>query len=215
MPIHIVCAHILCDDTLGYEVVQTIRNALPKSIRMRGRFHRGSSLELRYALGTFGIDVSRQLFHECTVSSDPQEGGHDESIEEEIRMRRQLDDESWRSEASYRDINSPIALFPNPQDIIMGRNRLIAAKWHGNILYRKVIQQHVHRYIDIQATGVERIDKTLISVEILHIFQKQYGSRFLTRNCTSWSVIDDSEAQTKISQTLRALVRTEVAQKGR
>jgi len=202
MPIHVNSVHGLCVDSFGYEIVQSIRKALPKEIRLRTRLHPGSSLETEYASRTFGIDLSRQLFRERDGDEN------DESIELEIHRRQKLDDEWRKSEAPCRDSNSPTALFPNPQDIIMGRNRLIAGKWPGNMLYLRVIEQYVHRYMEAQALGLERIDKTLIAIEILQTLQQQYKSRFLTRTGTSWLAIEDSVAQTKISHKLRFLSRT-------
>jgi len=128
-------------------------------------------------------------------------------IDEDIRQRQELD-ETWRLfEAPYRDPSSRVALFPNPQDIILGRNKAVAMTWSGNILYHKVIQQNVHRYIDAQAIGTERICKTLISIEILHILNHKFDARFLSRKDTMWEVLDDFEAQKNISQALRTLAR--------
>jgi len=125
IPIHYVCLHILYSESALYDLIQTIRSMLPKESRTRVRLHFGSSLEMDYALRTFGINTSRQLFDEW----DPlpfDDNTCDDSIEEDIRRRQQLDDEWRRSEAPYRDPVCPIALFPNPQDIIMGRSKAIA-----------------------------------------------------------------------------------------
>lgn len=135
------------------------------------------------------------------------------SVEAEIRHRRQLDDAWRRSEAPFRDPLSPIALFPNPQDIIMGRNKAVAVTWPGNVMYHKLIQQYVHRYIEAQTTDSDWIDKTLVSVEILQVLHDRYKSRFLNRESTQWVVIKDSDAHTKISQALRNLSRDIAAQK--
>jgi len=142
-----------------------------------------------------------------TSSDGGGEEGLKRRIEEDIHTRQFLDDEWRQAEAPYRDPLSPIALFPNPQDIIMGRNKTVAPTWSGNILYHKVIQQHVHRYVEAQDMGSNRIEKTLISIKILHLLQNEYKSRFLNREDTRWVVIDNSEAQVKISQTLRMLAR--------
>jgi len=93
----------------------------------------------------------------------------------------------------------------------MGRNKAIAVTWPGNILYHKVIQVHVYRYIEAQTVASGRINKTLISVEILHVLKREYNSRFLSRNETNWVAIDDTEAQVKVSQALRMLARETVS----
>jgi len=197
-PIHYVSFHFLCTDSSSNDIIPIVRNLLPKDSRTRARWHIGSSLELEYAMRTFGIDVSRQLFLD--------DQGAEQRIEEDIRRRQQRDDEWRRSEAPYRESTSPIALSPNPQDILMGRSK-IAATWSGNVAYHKLIEQRVHRYLDAQGGSSDRIDKTLISLEILLLLRNQYQSRFLTRENTTWVVIDDSEAQKKISRSLRLLAK--------
>jgi len=215
-PVHTVSVHALYPSSLKHEkheILQTIRHALPIDTRLRGRFHRGSPLELNYALRSFGIDLSDHLFQETAPCSNENEE-HDESIKEDIRQRQQLD-EGWRqSEAPFRESKSPIAMFPNPQDIIMGRSRTVASTWPGNILYHKLIQEHVHRYTEAQTYLSGRINKTLIAVEVLHKLHHDHKSRFLSRDDNHWTVIDDSEAQVKISQALRMLAREIVHQKG-
>jgi hypothetical protein len=167
--------------------------------------HFGSSLESEYSLRSFGINFPGQL----SISNGPL---CSDGIEEDIRKRQRLDEAWHQSEAPYREPSSPIALFPNPQDIIMGRNKMVAVAWAGNIMYHKVIEQYVHRYIEAQAG--DRIGKTLIAIEILHLLQNQHRARFLARKETVWEVIDDSEAQKKISQALRMLARDIVCQNG-
>lgn len=131
----------------------------------------------------------------------------DERIEEDIRQRQQLDLEWQHSEAPYMDPTSKIALFPNPQDIIMGRNKAVAMTWTGNIIYHDVVQRYANRYLETQNGASDRMSKTLISLEILEVLREQYKSRFLIREDTRWVMIPDSEAQRKISQSLRTLAR--------
>jgi len=198
IPIHLVSHHFLCVDTSSNDVIPRVRNLLAKDSRTRVRLHFGSSLELEYAMRTFGIDISRQLFQD--------DKGDEQSIEKDIQRRQQLDDEWRRSEAPYRESTSPVALLPNPQDILSGRSKLVTT-WSGNVMYHKLIEKHVHRYLDAQDGGLDRIDKTLISVDILLLLRNQYQSRFLARENATWVVIDDSDAQKKISRSLRLLAR--------
>lgn len=166
-------------------------------------------MEMDYALRTFGIDLSHQLFSD----PDPCAIEIDETIEEDIYRRQQLDSE-WRdSEAPYCDSNSPIALFPNPHDIIMGRSKAVAVSWPGNLMYHKVVQDHVHRYIEAQSGSSVRIDKTLIAFNVLQTLHNEKKSRFLSRNDTNWTVID-AEAKVKISQALRMLAKEIVTKRG-
>jgi len=172
--VHDVCLHFLRAKSSEFDVIQTVRNVLPRSIRTRVRLHGGSSLEMDYALRTFGIDLARQLFYD----GDPHTNSEQESIEQDIHRRQQLDHEWWQHEAPYRDPTSPIALFPYPQDIILGRNKTVAVTWSGNILYHKVIQDRMYRYIEAQNASSVRINKTLIAVEVLHVLHNEYRSRF-------------------------------------
>jgi len=202
-PSHDVSLHILYNDPAMDIMVGRLRKVLRNDHRMRIRLHFGSSLETEYALRTFGIDTAGQL-------SDPEDTESYfvyDGIEESIRNRQQLDDEWNQSEAPYRKPSSPTALFPNPQDIIMGRMNAITATWSGNVVYQQVIERHVDRYIALQSATSRRIDKTLMSLEILHLFRKEYNARFLSRSTGGWIDVDDSEAQKKISQALRMLAR--------
>jgi len=207
-PVHEVSSHCLYDDSTRHEVIQTIRSFFPKGARMRWRLHYGSSLEIEYTLRTFGIDVSRELVHDRHhIAERENNDDPDKSIEEDICRRQQLD-EAWRqSEAPYRDPKSPTALFPNSQDIIMGRNKTVAMTWPGNTMFHKVIQQYVHRYMEVQDSVSGRANKTMIAVDILHLLQDQHKARFLAREKTRWVVVDDSEARSKISQSLRNMAR--------
>jgi len=215
-PFHDASSQTLYDDSGMHDLIQNVRRFFPKSIRMRTRLHFGSPIETEYSLRSFGLDISRTLYPEGFPSSSNSDDGSNEKrmddwIEEDIRRRQYFDDEWRRSEAPYRDPSSPVALFPNPQDIIMGRNKTVATTWSGNILYHKVIEQHAHRYMEAQDTGTNWKERTLISIEILHVLPNEYKSRFLNRETTRWVVFDDSKAQVKISQSLRIMVRQTVA----
>jgi len=76
-----------------------------------------------------------------------------------------------------------------------------------------VIQDHVYRCIEAQNVASGRNNKTMIAVEVLQELHDEHKSRFLSRNDDNWTVIDDSEAQVKISQALRMLAREIVLQK--
>jgi len=209
-PFHDVCNHILYNDSALDIIFRRLRKILRDDNRMRMRLHLGSSLENEYSLRTYGIDMSRQL---CTFEGGESHIQYD-GIEESIRKRQQLDDEWNQSEEPYRDPSSLTALFPNPQDIIMGRHKLSTVTWSGNVLYHKVIEQNVHRYIALQSTtALDRIEKTFMSLEILHLFRNQYKARFLSLKERSWFVVDDSEIQKKISTSLRTLARNITSKK--
>jgi len=202
-PFHHISMHILYNDTTLDTMIRRFRRILLDDYRMRVRLHYGSTLETEYSLRTFGLDVAGQLpAHVKPKTHEVYDG-----IEESIRTRQRLDEECRQREAPHRDPGSPIALFPNPQDVIMGRNKVVSATWSGNILYNKVIQQYADRYVRLQSGVTDRVEKTMISLEILHLFRSQYHARFLTRNDDSWTVVDDVDGQKKISHALRNLAR--------
>jgi len=206
-PFRTVSTHCISDDPTRYHLIQAIRKFFPQDTRRRFRLHFGSPLETEYELRTFGLDVSHELFLEEDKRLIHHKKDLEARIEEDIRRRQQLDDEWRRQQAPYRDPASPIALFPNQHDVIMGRKKVVAATWPGNIMYRQVLLEYVDRYIEAQDVSSDRINKTMISVEILHILKSHYKSRLLNREDTRWVVLDDTDAQTKISRTLRDLAR--------
>jgi hypothetical protein len=107
-------------------------------------------------------------------------------IEEDIHKRQQVD-ERWRTFEGHFTIHVPryLALFPNSHDGLMGQNKTVTPTLSGNILYHIVIELYVQRYVAAQSADTKRKGKTLISVEIFHILQGKYFSRFPARrdNC--------------------------------
>lgn len=117
-PYHLASVHVLYNDPTVDAMIRRVRYVLPNDYRMRIRSHFGSVMEIQYSLKTFGIDVSGQL----SVEKDSSMLVHYDGIEESIRKRQQFDDQWQKSEATYRDPGSRVALFPNPQDVIISRN---------------------------------------------------------------------------------------------
>jgi len=200
LPYHNASGHMLYDDPAADTFIKGIRAVMDPGHRMRHRFHIGSNLEIDYSLRAFGIDVSDCLDVESSTGPMSTAG-----IEEDIRRREEIDEEWRRSEAPYRDPSSRQALFPNPQDIILGRNKKVALAWPGNVAYHAVIAQFARQYLLVDDR--ESMEKTLIAVEILDIIHRGHRARFLARKETVWEVIDDLEAQRKVSQGLRDAAR--------
>ena len=175
-----------------------------KNIRVRHRYHFGSQLETMYSLRTFGIDMG-----EGTPSSKSSgsilPGSNVKTMDEYVQKRVQAE-EQWREkEKVFHESSAVIALVPNSNDILMGRSK-IAATWPGNVLYHTVIAHYAPRYIDPESKF--RIDKTLLTLEVIHALQKDYGSRFLSRKETRWVVAEDAEIQKRVSQSLRLEARS-------
>ena len=200
LPYHNATSHLLYDDANVNTFIQGIRAVLNKEHRLRHRFHNGSALEIDYSLRSFGINLSDCLPLDSTRGPMSAHG-----IEQDIQRRQKMDEEWRQSEAPYRDPASRKALSPNPQDIILGRNKKIAAGWRGNIAYNQLIEKYVSEYIAVG--DQDRIAKTAIAIQVVRVVRYEFKARFLSRKDTEWEVMDDIEAQRKVSQALRNAAR--------
>ena len=185
--------HMLFDGTSFDTFFHAARGNHNKENRLRHRFHFGSPLELQYSLRSFGIIIDDRLTS-CSVPAP--------TIEDGILLRQRLEEQWWQSEAKFRNPNSEEALYPNPQDVILGRNKTFTANWPGNIAYNNLILLEAHRYA--AAEGEDRFVKTSILLEIARLLKTTYHARFLVRRGTStWKALGDAEIQKKISQSMR------------
>jgi len=196
LPYHNATGHLLYDDPKVDVFIQGIRAVMSQEHRMRHRFHSGSNMEIDYSLRAFGIDLS-----DCLDVHSPIGPMSSWGIEEDIQRRQKLDEEWRRSEAPYRDPSSRLALFPNPQDIILGHNKKVAPTWPGNIAYREVIDQYAQQYF--LCNDDNPFEKTSIAVHVLSILHRGYMGRFLIRKDMTWDVVEDIEAQRRVSRSLR------------
>jgi hypothetical protein len=179
-------------------------SAVSKYLRVRHRFHFGSQLETTYSLRTFGIDMG-EVPNSSKSSWSILPGSKVTTIDEYI-LRRSLAEEQWREkEKVFQEPSAMVALVPNPHDILMVRSKF-AYRWPGNMLYQTMIAQYAPRYIDPDSKS--RIDKTLLTMEVIHALQNDYGSRFLSRKDTRWVVAADEAIQKKVNQSLRLEARS-------
>lgn len=205
---HQACTHALYDDKKVETVVQFFRRILPKDQKLRYRLHQVSATEKEHSLRSFGIDFSGMLGGCVRTNDGPLSS---ELLDEDIQKRQELDDQWRQTEGPYRAPSSPVALVPNPQDVIMGRNKKIAMSWPGNAIYHQAIGRYTERYMAAQSG--DRIHLTLICMEILHIVQRQHRGRFLLRGDSSWEVCEDAAVLKKIGQALRTSGRQAKAAK--
>lgn len=148
-------------------------------------------MEVQYSLKTFGVDLPDCLNGEGPFAP--------EAIEKEL-LRWQQVERAWLAvELPYREKTSVTALYPNPQDIIMGKNRKVASSWAGNLFFANVIRMHAHQYM----AAKDRFDKIAITYEVMRILNDEHHARFLARKDDIWETVDSSEAQYKVSQALR------------
>lgn len=202
LPFHMASNHVIYDDPRLDDFLRAYRPLFEKEHRLRTRFHFGPTEEIEKSLRTFGINLRG-----CTHADLTRDFGSF-AMEQDVRNRQELD-EKWRQiEAPYRLPTSQTALFPNPQDIILGRNKSVATTWPGNVTYRHLIANNVQRYLDVHVRA-HRFDKTVISLEVLHVLQRAHGARFLSREETFWKALTNAEAQHKVGRTLRAAVKSQ------
>lgn len=154
-------------------------------------------MEISYALKTFGINLPN-------VAPVGEEGSvPKEELLKEIRRGDQVEEERREFEKQYRDPTSPVALYPNLEDIIMGRNKKIARTWPGNVNFQNVVSQQAFRYLEQE----DRSAKYAISVETIKILVERYKARFLIRKEDRWEIVDDAAIHQKVSQALQKEVR--------
>ena len=153
-------------------------------------------MEIQYSLRTFGIDITADWL-EGDVDGSPFSS---ESIRQMSEEFRRIEEEQKRVEAPLCDPASDMALYPNPQDVIMGKNRVVALSWPGNLAYTTFIRQNAARY----GAAVAKPAKMEVATKVLEEFKTQHRARFLTRlEDIGWEVIPYREARLKVSQSLR------------
>jgi len=191
------CVHLLYDNPALDSFFKSLFGVSRADLRVRNRCHFGSSLEIQYSLRTFGIDIEGYI------------GSQAESFSR-ASMRCYLEqrlpaEEAWRKrEEPFTHQTSKIALCPNLNDILLGRNKF-AVSWPGNLMYNKMIESQARRYV--AANGQDRVEKTMIALQTIHVLQSDYGARFLNRKDDCWEAAEEAEIRPKVSQSLRRAAR--------
>jgi hypothetical protein len=93
--------------------------------------------------------------------------------------------------------------FPGKFDVLMGRGRPFLG-WEGNVRLSKLIHKNADQYMEDK---INRVEKTMLAMKIVQIIQLN-GGRFIHRTEKGWMVVDDKMAKEKVSQGLRAAVRS-------
>jgi hypothetical protein len=152
----------------------------------------GSSVELKYALLTFGIDCGTAL----------EAGGHTGSESQEALVRKymnhRLEIERADKEAEAREeAKSGVILCPKPNDVLMGRGRPFR-DFHGNQRWGQLIEDQVERYRNCP----DKFGKTCISLQVVKSVQ-EYGGRFIQQAGEGWKLLDDTVARDKTLRGFR------------
>lgn len=171
-----------------------------RKMRLRVRLHVGSWMEIHYSLRSFGIDIASDWLLE---EGEDVQGNHPfsnaavQAVSEEFRTMEQ----EWRQkEAPFCDPSSKFALYPNPQDIIMGKKKSIVLSWPGNLAYNMCIRQLAASY----GTARNNLERQMVVKEVLQRMKQDHQARFLSRKENEgWDSLSDDEAVVKVSQSLR------------
>lgn len=167
-------------------------------------------MEVKYALMTFGIPVSALPFS-CDGVYD-----HQANLENiEIQRKKPPRESRWTEENSGiggksqlqhdKDIEEEdppkqgrVALYPTPNDVLLGRGRSYQ-DYPGNRRLADWVDQYRERY----HASIDRLDKTFTVMEVVKLVQEN-GGCFLQRTEGGWEVTDDAVSRTKVFHALRA-----------
>lgn len=190
------CAfHFCCDNADILPVFDFIHVVMGKELRVRQRCHFGSKSEAERSLLTFGIDLS-----DCLT---PSEGLLSrEKLMSYIETRR-VKEAVERQKRGDENIASGLIDFPGKFDVLMGRGRPFLG-WQGNVRLSKLIHKNADQYME---NKINRVEKTMLAMKIVQIIQIN-GGRFIQRTGNGWILVDDKMAKEKVSQALRAAVRS-------
>jgi len=191
-PFHDNCIHLCSDNAFFHAFQRATYAALRKEVRVRLKVHFGSKQEAQYEMMTYGIQLPG-----CFCD------GKGETLSKEIRdeylrERRRIDDRWNEKEQSFESAKSKFALYPNPQDILMGRGR--GLEWPGNRLFLRRVALFAPRYME--ADSKNRFQKTVIAMTLVRNLETE-GARFLERTDEGWRIADDDVIKDKVTQTLR------------
>ena len=189
LPFRIAGLHFCYSDTRLRPAMALIQLVVGHQVRIRFRSHFGSHLEVQYALMTFGLPMkSIPIRDDGTLKPELNEQYLRERHEKDKKFRRQEEDESR---------NGGIILYPNPNDVLLGRGRPFQ-QYTGNQRFNRIIDVHRERY---QKIG-DRFEKTCLSMDVVKLVQDS-GGRFLQRAQSGWERVTDFVAREKVSHSFR------------
>jgi hypothetical protein len=194
---HVNCVHYCFDNPTLNAFLNGLTIFAGKELRLRQRRHPGSPMEAQYSLLTFGISALDFFVPDNGIMSK-------EHIEGYIEERRRIEADWIAEEKSSEDPKSTFALYPNKQDVLIGRGKSYR-EWPGTIRLTKMVSMQAQRYVDVGAK--DRIEKTIIAMQIISMIENDYGGRFLVPKNDGWEVAAESMAKEKVSGALRTEAR--------
>lgn len=157
-------------------------------------------MEIQYSLRTLGIDIAQDWMAPKSGDDDPQKKNpfSHESIQAALHDCLQKEDEHRRLEEAFcrsrtQDSAAFFVLYPQPNDVLLGKNRSVGPSWPGNLAMNVLVKQWVHDY----GSAANNLEKLVV---VNHILQSlhQNGSRFVARLDDGWKEVVDDEAGKKI-----------------
>ena len=197
---HVNCLHYCYGSPALNTFLKGLMIFAGKHLRIRQRRHYGSPMEAQYSLLTFGIRV-----YDCFVLNEGILST--EHIKSYIEERQRIEAHWIAVEKVSEDPKATFSLYPNKQDVLIGRGKNYR-EWPGNIRLSKMVSLEAPRYIKIGAK--DRIEKTIIAMNIISILENEYGGRFLLPKHNGWEVASESMTREKVSSALRVEARLRI-----
>lgn len=194
--------HLLFDDPIANETVRTIQMFFSRKHRLRCRLHFGTEADISRSLRVFGIELPKD---ESDSDSDQALSPQTIAMELTLQEWHRKEEERRQSEAHFQDPSSCVALYPNSEDILMGRNKRFALTWPGNVRYNQIIRRYAKAYVEEQS----RTARFHMSMQTIHVLLREQENesnnniRFMVRKDTCWETATESEIKAKVNQALR------------
>jgi len=187
LPSRITSFHFCAEDSGTQLMLSTIRMAFGKQLRLRVRAHFGSSIEIQYSLGTFGIRCQGLL----------EDGREKTELVEEYLQRRLNLEKAEDERLVQEEVGTGIIKSPAPNDVLLGRGRPYQ-NFSGNHRFLELVDVYMERYLKC-SSQFETSCLILDVVKSVH----DYGGRFLKRTELGWEVVTEKVARTKTGASFR------------
>lgn len=189
LPFRMAGLHFCYSDARLRPAMGLIQLVVGQQIRIRFRTHFGSHLEVQYALMTFGIPMkSIPIRDDGTLKPE---------INEQYLRERQIKDKEFRRREEDESLRGGVILYPNLNDVLLGRGRPFQ-QYAGNQRLNRMVDAHREQYQRI----IDRFEKTCLSMDIVKLVQES-GGRFLQRTQHGWERVTDFVAREKVSHSFR------------
>jgi hypothetical protein len=147
----------------------------------------GSDVEIQYSLMSYGIVC-------------PLLGGTEQLELSDLNLhRRQIKEQEGRKAMLKEANRSGFILFPDPNDVLVGRGWPYQT-FSGNKMLGQVVGEFVDRFLN----SADNFEKTCINLEVIKTIQERYGGRFLEPTSEGWKVADTGVTRRKVNSAFRS-----------